>query len=152
MADLKTVFRQKLEGDATLTTLLTGGIYDSSELSREGITPGNLSAIFAADEITILPFAAVTWHEANPGEVLVPNAEMRFCEVYVYQFRRYDVIDAALLRLREMFAFNRDRQLGTADDASGAWVRWAGNLGELRDPDLQNAPMGRARFQIDIVR
>jgi len=152
MADLKTVFRQKLEGDSALTTLLTGGIWDSSELPREGISAQNRPEIFEANKITIKPFAAIQWREMNPLEPLLPDTKRRMCEVFVYQWKGYDTIDAALRRLEQMFEAYEDRQLGVADDAAGAWVEWVGNLGEVTDPDLQNAPMSRARFEINIKR
>lgn len=152
MADLKTVFRQRLEADATLTSILTGGIWDSSELDRNKITVNNRPEIFEANGITVKPFAAITWRENGALQPLVYGSKRRTCEVYVYQHRRYDQIDAALRRLEVMFEAEADRQLVAADDAAGAWVRWMTNLGESVDPNLQNASMNRAQFEVTTKR
>jgi hypothetical protein len=152
MVSLKAVFRQRLEADAALTTILTGGIWDSSELPRTKITAKNRPEIFEANNITIKPFAAITWREGSPLEMLIPDSQRRTCEVYIYQQTGYDKIDAVLRRLEQMFEDYADRQLATADDAAGAWVRWIGGMGESRDENLQNASMNRARFEVTTKR
>lgn len=150
MAKLRDTLRVLLENDAALTTLLTGGVWDSSELPRERITAANVPSLFEANGVTLKPFAALTWRGETPLELLLPESQRQLAELYVYQHAGYGVINDVLARVAAMFAPYASRQV-EADDAT-AWVRWAGNLGDLTDPNLQGASMNRALLELTIVR
>lgn len=151
MASLKALFLARLTDDATLSGLLTGGIHDSRVLPRAGISPTNVPDIYNVDGITIKPFAAVTWGNAVADDASVA-IERRRVDVYIYQNKGYETIDAVLHRLKTMFHDKLDRQLPLADDAAGAWVRWLNELGEMTAPELMNSPMNRATFEVSIHR
>lgn len=149
MADLTTTFRQLLEGDGTLSTLLTGGVWDSEELPRERITAKNRPEIYESDGVTIKPFAAITWLGESPADLVAP-VEERICDVFVYQHRRYDTIKAVSNRLKAMFQAPADRQV-LADDATAFFI-WSGNLGQMTAEELLRASMDRVRFTVHVYR
>jgi hypothetical protein len=150
MADLKTVFREQLETDATLTALLTGGVWDASELPVEGLAAGSLpSGVLESDGIRVKPFAAITWRAATPFGADVLGAERQTVEVYVYQQVGYDVIDAVLRRLKGRL---HDQPLGASDHEALAWCLWAGDLGEMVAVELGQISMNRSRFEIRKMR
>ncbi len=95
MASLQDTIRLALEGDATLTAILTGGIFDASELDREGLSLGDVQDT----NNKVKPCAVLRWRGSNPtGPTDRLNAEARFLEVYLYEDMGTVNIEAARRR------------------------------------------------------
>lgn len=147
MATLRNVIRTTLEGNAGLTALLTGGIYDASELPREGLTPTNTAAAFDANG-RLKPTAILRWRGAAPTETEPIGEERRFVEIYVYQDQGYEVIDSAIALIKPLL----HRQEFSADGLRFVSLRWAGDLGEMVADELQSASMNRSRYEVVVLR
>jgi len=95
--------------DATLSAILTGGVYTEEQIGVEGFRRGDSSptaAAFDADGF-LLPCAAISERGVNPvGTVRSPRdqfvAVSQVVEVYLYQNRGHDLIDAAKVRIFEL--------------------------------------------------
>ena len=138
MASLHTVFRTTLEADATLTALLTGGIFDAEELDYSGEGAGQ--APRQADAVQLKPHAVIRWSGGSPtGASYKVAGEVESVEVYVYQDVGYDVIESAILRMRTVLG---DRYL-SADDRALAHV----SKQPFRGPQTTADELGMASCQ-----
>lgn len=148
MASLRDTIRLALEGDATLTAILTGGVYDASELDREGLSLSDVSK--QADGVRIKPTAVLRWRGSNPTDQsdFIPGVESRFMEVWVYADQGYATIDSAIRRIKTLL----DLHYFTSDNEGLTYLRWAGDIGEIEAPELGNATADRSRYQIILVR
>jgi len=129
-----------LQADATLTGLLTGGIYDAGvvgEISRV-TTPA------AFDEHSeVLPCALVKLASEAPDGPF-PTASVLGVDLYLYQRAGYGSIDAAVARI---FVLLHRQRVG-----NGVWqVTHAGDLRDLRDEALGCALI-LSRFQVTRLR
>lgn len=126
-----------MQADATLSGLLTGGIYVTNEVSRQ-LTPS------AFDDVTaeILPCALVT----TPGEFADGPDEYAGrlnATIFFYQRIGYGTIDQAKDRARALF--HRQKVGSPADKV---WeMRWVNSVTEQRDQAL-DASMHVIRFEI----
>lgn len=125
-----------MQADGTLSSLLTGGIHATSEISKQ-LTP---AAYDANGEL--LPCALVT----TPGEFPDgPNdiAGRLNCTVYLYERTGYAAIDTARDRARALF-----HRTKVGDPSDGVFeMRWTGSVNEQRDLTL-DASMHVIRFEI----
>lgn len=145
MATLRQALLATLNADATLATILTGGVHDASILPREGMGLGAVPV--QADGVTIQPFAVVRWGVANPAEV-VALSERRSVTIWVYQHVGFAVIEAACKRLKQLL---HQAQLAT-DDAGYALFQWTQDGGELPADELGGAAGSFIRFTVNYVR
>lgn len=142
MASLPTVIRTTLEGTASLTALLTGGIYDAGELGRLGLTP-DTAGLYTGDILN--PCAVIRWRGTSPfGPHFSPQSQRQFFEVYLYQDDGYATIDSALLIVKQTL----HRTQYTADNKRLCWVNWAQDSGELMADELGFAALKTARFEV----
>jgi len=145
MSTLRETITAELSGDATLSALLPGGIFDSGELPRDGLTLDNAPL----DGNNILqPCAVVRLRAANPVTPAPHSAERRYGEVYVYHINDYTVIDDAVRRVKNLL---HRKYYGDTDNEGLAFLTWAGDLGEMYDEGLF-AKFDRPRFQIKLTR
>lgn len=140
---IETDFQDRMEADATLMAILTGGVYVSGELGPLGINRTDAPGAFDGNGY-LLPCALV---RERP---LVPDLEVndyleqvasatQVVEIYIYQDRGYSSIDAALDRLFVLFfgyqfngtfplewlgTLNRERDQGALDGKSMARMEW----------------------------
>lgn len=137
-----------LEADATLTALLTGGLYSSTETGRLGISID--STPDAYDNGFLLPCAIVKARALTPTNELA-DADGQFMttrqviEVWLYDDGRadYSTLEAARSRI---YALLQDQH----EDITGAVsIQWAGNLDDLRDETLHNACLLRQDWQVN---
>jgi len=143
MPTLRATVKSTLEADATLMTLLTGGIRDSSVLDFTG--EGASQAPREADGITLKPHAVIRWGGSNPtGASYKVGAEAESVEVYVFQDTSYDVIESAIIRIRQLL---HDTYLNTSDRAL-AHVNKAHISGEMPAEELGNAACKFIRFAV----
>ncbi len=145
MASLQDTIRLALEGDATLTAILTGGIFDASELDREGLSLGDVQDT----NNKVKPCAVLRWRGSNPtGPTDRLNAEARFLEVYLYEDMGTVNIEAARRRIKQLL----HRQSFLATNFGLVWLRWAGDQGEFSADELGGASADMARFEVTLTR
>lgn len=140
---IETDFQTRMEADAPLMAILTGGVYVSGELGPLGINRTDAPDAFDGNGY-LLPCALV---RERP---LVPDLEVndyleqvasatQVVEIYIYQDRGYGSIDTALDRLFTLFfghqfsetfplewlgTLNRERDQGALDGKSMARMEW----------------------------
>lgn len=139
MASLPETVRTLLEADSTLTTALTGGIWDESELPRDGL-PGEATVFTTQGRLK--PVMVLRWGGDGPYGGLSDSGRQSL-DVWVYQDTNYDTIRTVLRRVKVLL----HRKSHDTDERSPAWSTWAGNLGETIAPELGDAPVNRSRFQ-----
>jgi hypothetical protein len=135
--------RDVLAGDATLTGLLTGGIYRYEQTGRNGI-----SRITTPDSYDsggfLQPCAIVKAGQARAGTAIRDSVGgiRQVVEVYLYDDgdSGYSAITAA-----------RDQVIALLDrrwiDGAG-YVRWVIGVEDERDSKLNNAALARVDFEI----
>ena len=142
MATLRETLKTFLNADSSLTTLLTGGVLDATEL------PKGASAIrdVPNDGLKIKPFAMLRWRSTSEKEI-IGLTERRGLDIYLYQHRGgYATIDSAKRRIKTLL---RRKQL-SADDADGAMFHWDGHdLDEFSADELGGASACMTRFYVD---
>ncbi len=134
----------KLNTDATLLAILTGGVYARGALGREGLTRETATAAFDANGY-LEPCAVVAQRALVPdGNVQDQMSQQasasQVVEIYLYEDTGYDNIDAAMDRIYALLqgyqlsgAFplewtntvDRQRDRGALDGASLARMDWA---------------------------
>lgn len=141
-------FVSRLEDEPLLMAILTGGIYSSGEVGPEGITRDTTPGAFAGGYL--LPCALVRERSEIPDGVVRDLVEQRtstsqIVEVWVYQDRGFDQIDAALAMiytLMQGYAF-----------ADSFPVEWALTVNRLRDEGaLSGASVARQDWQVFTIR
>ena len=147
MANLRTTLRQRLEADAALSAILTGGVFDVSELPQDG---GGASYVpRETNGVTIKPHAVIRFGAASVMfEPFKLAAQTQTAEVYVYQSKGYTEIERAHTRIQALL---HDAYL-TADDTQLAHVSLLYLSPDLRAEELEEAPMRFARYGINLVR
>lgn len=129
--------------DATLDTILTGGVHTSGTVGRNGITQEAVPSAFSDGEL--LPVALVRNRDVVPDGQVVDfltgeTSAVEVVEIWVYQEVNYDKIDAALARCKDLFqgrimtdgfeaewinTIDRFQDEGALAGASGARQDWA---------------------------
>ncbi|MEQ8673300.1 MAG: hypothetical protein RIC84_08795 [Aggregatilineales bacterium] len=144
MATIRTALLAKLEGDATLTGILTGGVWDASEVDRRGVTPRE--AVYEADGVRLKPLAVVRWRSAVSTEI-VQISERRFFEIYFYEDYGYVKIETAKRRVKALL----HRELLPVAGEGTYFTVWVDDLGErvMEEEDVfGGASMDMSRFYI----
>jgi len=142
MATIPNALRTYLEADATLTGILTGGIWDAAELDREGLTVSDASY----DSIgRLLPTAVIRWRGESPFGWHY-TGERRTCEIYLYEHVGWTNIEAAKKRLKELL-----HRVQVPSDELITEFRFLTSMGEFYAEDL-SAPADMLRFQVVYVR
>lgn len=137
MADLRHVIAQAMRDDATLTDLLTGGIYpvgDDDADDQTAITKTGTPDAYDATTGDVLPCAVVSTDNAGPFGP-IPLGTLTLVRVWLYQQRGRGTIEAAAQRVAIIF----DRERVTV---GGRFVtlRYAGLGGSAaKDPALRDA-------------
>lgn len=134
--------RLYLEGDATLSVILTGGIFDDEEMPADGGGMG--SAPMSADGLDMLPFAVVVWKGAVPAEI-VRYSQREFVEIWLYQERGYDALVSAQRRIQMMLD-------GWIDPVSHCGYFWAESKDNLPADEYDNAAAAMLRFYVNQTR
>lgn len=147
MATLRNTIRTTLEADSTLTTALTGGIFDASELDYTG--QGSSQAPMQADGVQIKPHLIIRWGESVPyGSNYRIGAEDEEFECHIYQDVGYSVIESVVNRLNVLL---HDKRF-TADDRTLAHVTRIHVSRELPAEELGFVPRKFMRFSVIHIR
>lgn len=146
MADLRTALREYLLADATLSAILTGGIYDAQTTDAEGADTSWIPRD-PVNGVTLAPFAIIRFRGETPTEVIA-RTERRFVEIYFYQGYGYTQIERAKRRVKEIL----HRQQVQAEDAGIAMFHFVQGRGEMPAPEYENAASDMNRYYVDYVR
>lgn len=145
MATQRDALRVYLEADPTLTGILTGGIYDASELDQNGLPDGGLLMDARG---RYLPWVVIRWRTANATEI-IRHSERRFVEVYFYDQTGYANIEAAK---RQVKALLDGHPVGGADDAQMNTFHWVSDLGDFVADEYEGAAADRSTYYVDYTR
>lgn len=148
MASIQTTLRTALEADATLVAILTGGIYDASELDKNGLDI-NTSGLYSNERLN--PCAVLRWRGAaayGPHYTVDRRSERRFVEIYFYEEDGNANIDAAIRRVKLVL----DRTQRTADNGGLWWCNWVSDFGESVADELHGAAMNFSRYEVIYTR
>lgn len=140
MATLAEAVTTLLNGDATLSALLTGGVFNAESFSFDG--GGADEAPYESNGILIQPFAVVRFREADVVNPVKVGAEMQSVEVYIYDNVGYDTIESALSQIKSLLNFIDV----VADDRSLAYFQCTHISSEIDAPELGNVPCKFIRF------
>lgn len=138
-----------MQADVTLMATLTGGVYTSAGVGRDGITRDTAPAAFDASGY-LKPCALVRQRGAVPDGVLVEadgpaaSAAQRV-EIYLYEDNGYGNIDTALDRLLVLL-------LGRQLNSGSSPLEWVNTLDRERDEGaLNSASMARQDWLVVAV-
>jgi hypothetical protein len=147
MATLTNLIRTTLEADSVLTTALTGGIFDASELDYTG--EGAHDAPKEADGVQIKPHMIIRWGASVPtGANYRIGAEDENFECHIYQDSGYDVIGSMVNRVNALL---HDKYF-TPDDRALAHVTRIYVSGELPAEELGYVSRKFMRFSAIHIR
>lgn len=145
MSALSEAVRTLLEADGTLTGILTGGIFDASELDRQGLTLFDA----ARDSVGRLqPVAVLRWRTSTVYGPDNFDGERRFLHIYMYENAGTASIDQAKRRLKELL----HRKQVSANGFGVGWINWVSDQGEFVDTQLGGASADMSRYEVIYTR
>lgn len=140
----ETDFQTRMEADAPLMAILTGGVYVAGELGREGITRTSAPSAFDSNGY-LKPCALVRQRSQVSDSQVIDQieqiaSETRIIEIYLYEDSGYTNIDSALSRLFTLF-------FGYQFSNGGFPLEWIGTLDRERDQGaLDGASLARQEW------
>lgn len=146
MSTTRELFKAVLTSDATLSTLLSGGILDASA-DREGVSYDDAPKQVGTP--LIAPFGVIRWRSNQEQAPIVLDAETRFVELWLYQNQGIDIIDPA--RARAIKLLNRAILVG-ASDYKSALITHTGDTLDITADELNNASACVCRFKLNTRR
>lgn len=141
-------FKTRMDADATLLAILTGGVYAAGSLGLLGITRETTPSAFDSNGY-LKPCALVRQRPLIPDlQVVDFTAQVasaaQVTEIYVYEDSGYTNIDSALSRLYTLFYGYKF--------SDSFPVEWLGTLDRERDQGaLNGASMARMEFLVPNV-
>lgn len=151
---LENSIRTILAADATLTGLLTGGLYESKLTGKNGFSKNDAHAKSAwetdADNFNILRPSVVIrerglipdyTREHHPTQTLGTRQAV---ELWFYDYLTYTTIAAARTRCYALLHSTSVSGIGR--------LSWASNLDGLRAEELDNAALLRAEYSVTTIR
>jgi hypothetical protein len=145
MAMLREALRTYLLADATLSAILTGGIWDAQTTDQYGADTDWIERD-PVNGVTIAPFAILRFGAESSTEV-VARSERRFMEIYFYQAYGFSLIEAAISRTKAIL----HRKRVQADDADAFFVFVTGSR-DSSAPEYENAAVRMSRYYCDYIR
>lgn len=135
-----------LSADATLTGLLTGGIYKATDLARLEINRVDVPGAYDANGF-MRPMALIKARDQVPS-LLIPDAGERFMdtrqivEIWLYNdgANGFTTIDSAANRIYTLLHEQRLEGLYR--------VKWANLIEHMRDPKMGLAAFNRIDFSV----
>lgn len=145
MASLREALLAYLEADPTLmdASHLPGGIYDASVLPKDGLSFADLPMT----DNKIDAFGIIRWRTSSPTEH-PDSTERKFLEIWLYDQRGYDRIDAAKHRLKQVL----NRTIIGAEDVGAGMYHWAQDGSDTNAEEYDSAAASFVRFYVNIVR
>lgn len=146
MSNLSDAFKAVLSGDATLVTLLPGGVFDSNDTPQDqggaDFTPR------MTDGVRVKPHTIIRWRSSQEMEPVTVRAESQNVEIYIYQDTGYATIDSAVSRIKTLLHM----QLINADDRDLAYTRQTFVSGELPATEIGGGTSKFVRYNVIHVR
>lgn len=137
MSGLATQIRDLLSADTTLAARLPGGIYASTEITRQG-TPAAFDANGELRPCAVVRVSTET--QIGPYS----SGSRAIVNVYFYQRSGFDQIDLAMLRVFELL--HEHKLAGTVWD-----MRWSDDVTDQEDISLQSS-LEISRYQVTRLR
>ena len=141
-------FITRMQSDATLMALLTGGAYAAQSLTREGITRETTPNAF--DSAGYLKPCALVRQRGQVADGMVRDgmaqvvSTRQVVEIYLYCDSSYSPLDTAAARIKVLF----EGVPFTGTDGSFP-VEWLGTRDRLRDTGaLNGAPLSIMEFAV----
>jgi hypothetical protein len=142
MTSLRDAIKAKLENDAELMDILTGGVHEV-EISKST----TLGAYDANEGGRLKPCCVVRLGTSAPTGP-VGGVERQFITLWFYQARGYAQIDAAIARCKALL----DRQQVAIDGGFVYEVRHAGDMSDTDAPELEGASLKNSRYSVVLIR
>lgn len=106
MASRENLFATRMEADATLMAILTGGVYEAGEVGVEGISRENTPGAFSDGYLR--PAALVRQRTLAPDFIVYDEIEQdtsvrQVVEIWLYEDSGYTNLDLASARLFVLF-------------------------------------------------
>lgn len=137
-----------LEGDATLLSTATGGVYDPDEAGRLGLSRTNSNTSDAFDSNQIMkPTLYLKSRGDTPDGVLRDDADQFNSTVEVVEIWAYDDPDTGYSNIRTMLDRCYALLHAAGLTATDAILHWAGDTPQLYDDEL-DAAVQRADYQV----
>lgn len=130
-----------LTSDTTLMAVLTGGVYDASDLPSDGLTSSAIPGAFNGSYLK--PCALIRFGGESETEIKA-TTKRRFVHIFFYDQRGYTNIDAAIKRCQVLLDRKRHKA-GT----QVFYTSWVDNLSDSVAQELGNVPMARSRYYVD---
>ncbi|MEL7232867.1 MAG: hypothetical protein AAGK74_00145 [Chloroflexota bacterium] len=149
MADLKETFRALV---AATATGLTGGVYLLRDQGNQLVSPSNQSVVYAADGISINPFAVI--HFRQGISVQAGPYERVAVAINFYEQTGYAAIDTAIDALKPALGAGSagyGNQQVSGDDGS-MFVRWLSFQSGFRSSEFNDASRGLLLLEANIWR
>jgi len=146
MSALDTV-KTILEADSTLTTAATGGIWTFDQTGRMGLNRTSTPGAFDSDGI-IKPCVLLKRRSSMPDGAIADESAQRAS--YVTMLEAWFYADADFTAIETM----RDRVYTLLHEkrlTGPFYIRWAGDLRDQRDDDL-DAFLERSTYQVNGIR
>lgn len=142
MGVLRDEFRAKLESDATYTALMTGGVYDASELGEDGSLP--TSVFDSRGRMT--PCTIIRWRNANQGSIS-EFTEGRYAELWFYAKGQTGAATIETAKARAKVLLHRVLLTGVTGTGLN-FVEWINDQGEFAAEEYQNAAADMSRYLV----
>lgn len=142
MAVLIDGLRATLEADAAFTGQMTGGVYDASELGKDGSLP---ISVFD-DRGRIAPCVIIRWRVATPGTI-TKFTEQRYAELWFYAEGATGrvAIETAKARAKVLL---HEQLLSGITGTGGNYLEWVSDMGEFAAEEYQNAAADMSRYLV----
>lgn len=142
MALLIDALRTTLEADATFTGPLTGGVYDASELGKDGSLP---TSVFDSRG-RIAPCVIIRWRGASPSTIS-KFTEQRYAELWFYAEGTTGrvAIETAKARAKTLL---HEQLLSGVTGTGGNYLEWISDQGEFAAEEYQNAAADMSRYLV----
>lgn len=149
MTTLLGAIKTLLAADATLITIITGGVYVKDDLGPQGLTPDNVQR--ESDGVRIKPtLVIVAGVDAGTEITVTEPSERTFLNLWFYA-PTYDAIERAQRRCKDLL---HRKFLGptTTDKRGLNFIHYVDRIPPFNAEELENWPAGRSRYYIDSTR
>jgi hypothetical protein len=142
MAVLIDALRTTLEADATFTGYMTGGVYDASELGKDGSLP--VSVFDSRGRMQ--PAVIIRWRGATPGTIS-KFTEQRYAELWFYADGQTGRVAIENGKARAKVLLH-EQLLSSVTGTGGNRLEWVGDQGEFSAEEYQNAAADMSRYRV----
>lgn len=145
MATLRETLKTTCANDAALSASFANHWFIADTMPKGGVTLDD--APKASNGVTLLPFGVIRLKASNMVAPTI-SGENGAVEMYLYQYRGFDVIEPGVKRLLALF----HRTNLYPDDRSAVYLQATYTSDPLPDPDMDYAAMQFVRFSVSQIR